>query len=137
MNLSPPNRPELPAGLLADSLPISEILYEAEAPIVYVTETQQGEQLLAYLADESRAAAVTFLAPTSPERIEALEQGALTVRDALQSSWLWMHLFDGRRGKAWAIEASEIPDLFFPERGTILPGAPRHTQPTSQQSRQA
>jgi hypothetical protein len=137
MNLSPPNRPELPAGLLADSLPVSEILYEAEAPIVYVTATEQGEQLLAYLADESPVGAVTFLAPTCPARIEALERGVLTVRDALESSWLWMHVFDGRQGKAWAIEASEIPDLFFPQRGTTLPGAPGHLQPGGRQSRQA
>jgi hypothetical protein len=137
MNLSPPNRPELPAGLLADSLPVSEILYEVEAPIVYVTETREGEQLLAYLADESRAGTVTFLAPTSPARIEALEQGVLTVRDALESSRLWMHVFDGKQGKAWAIEANEIPDLFFPERGATLPGAPGHPLPGSRQSRQA
>ncbi len=137
MNLHPPDRPQLPAGLLADLLPVSEILYEAEAPIVYVTETEQGEQLLAYLADESPAGAVTFLAPTSPARIEALERGVLTVRDALESSWLWMHVFDGREGKAWAIEAGEIPDLFLPKRGTTLPGAPWHTQPGSRQSRQA
>lgn len=120
MHLTIPDRDELPAGLLADSLPVERVLYEAEAPVVYLSKTAQGQDLLAYVADESEDGVFTLLAPISKEGIAALENGSLAVREALVSSWLWLHLSDGARGRVWAARMEDVPDLCLPLPGTPL-----------------
>lgn len=120
MPLTPPARPELPADLLSSPLPIERVLYEAEYPVVYVSRTNQGQLLLAYVADESEAGVATLLAPIGNDRLSALERGIIAVREALTSSWLWLHMSDGESVRAWAVQGEEIPNEFLPLAGTPL-----------------
>ena len=121
MHLNIPTSKELPINELLDNpLPIDRILYEAEAPIVYLTHTKHGQLLLAYLADESTEGTITFLAPFSNRRCVLLEAGQLPVRDALTESWVWFHLSTQDSTKLWVQEPHEIPNEFLPMEGTPL-----------------
>lgn len=124
MSITRPAREELPPGLVSTPLPVERVLYEAEYPVVYVTRTMQGQQLLAYVADESAEGTTTLLAPISDDVLLSLERGALGVREALGNSWLWLHVFDGERGYLWPSALEEIPASNLPVRGTPL--LPRH-----------
>ncbi|MEW5927906.1 MAG: hypothetical protein AB1941_10495 [Gemmatimonadota bacterium] len=120
MPLMIPVREELPADLLPTPLPYVRVLYEAEFPIVYVSKTSHGQPLLAYVSDATTEGLFTLLAPVSEATIAELERGSLAVRDALVSSWLWLHVFDGENGRLWVTESGEIPDGFLPLPGTPL-----------------
>lgn len=120
MPITPPDRDALPQGLLRAELPIDELLYEADTPVLYVTHTVQGQPLLAYVADDSTQLTTTLLAPLSDGLLDALKRGALGVREALSSSWLWMHVSDGQHLDAWVTEIDEIPGLHLPVPGTPL-----------------
>jgi len=116
MSLVIDGKKRAPEGIIATELPIEKILYEAEIPILYLTRTMQGEQLLAYVAHEEGSVVSTLLAAIVPSRIRDLENGVLAVRDALTASWLWLH----ESGKIWSIQAEQVPSEYLPLPGTPL-----------------
>lgn len=120
MPITPPDREQLPAGLVDLSLPVDRVLYEAEYPILYLTHTRQGQRLLAYVADESQPALITLLAPISNVALGSLESGTMGVREALSASWLWLHQPGREAAHLWAIEVTELPDAHLPRPGTPL-----------------
>jgi hypothetical protein len=119
-----PDRDELPTGLLNAELLVDEVLYEADYPILYITRTAQDQPLLAYVADDTAEGITTLLAPISSAQIDLLRCGGLGIREALTSSWLWMHFFDGERRRLWATTVDEIPAIHLPVAGTPL--LPQH-----------
>jgi hypothetical protein len=124
MPVMPPERPQLPAGLVGDRLPVDRVLYEAEYPVLFTTTTVQGQPLLAYVADDTQAEIVTLLAPLSSSNLAALEVGTLGVREALSASWLWLHMAGRDGSRLWAVDAEEIPADHLPLPGT--PVSPDH-----------
>ncbi len=120
MPIGRPEREPLPAGLLGAELPVDEVLYEALAPIVYLTHTSQGQPLLAYVADDWGEDITTLLAPASPVIVTALKRGALGLREALASSWLWMHRSTGVHADVWTVNLEDLPDSHLPLPGTAL-----------------
>jgi len=120
MHLTIPTRDPLPAGLVAEPLPVLRVLYEAEMPIVYLTKTAQGQLLLAYVADDTADGTFTLLAPTTEELVDALENGSLSVHEAITNSWLWLHLRGGQNSGLWTCDLKEIPADFLPLPGTML-----------------
>lgn len=122
MPLTPPtNGRTLNAAALIDGLTPSDILYEAEAPIVFTLTTKLQQQMLAYLADENEQGSWFVLAPCGIEIVLQLRTGVLPLRDALCASWIWLaKLSHANDVTLWAVEASEIPDEYLPTAGTTL-----------------
>lgn len=119
-HLAVPSGPEFPGILAGQRIEVIEALYEAERPVVFTTRSAHDQTLLAYVADESEAGTWYFLAPISQSRLAELREGALTLRDALCSSWLWQCLETKDTLQVWAVEAASVPSLFLPMPGTPL-----------------
>jgi hypothetical protein len=99
---------------------VVESLYEAERPIVFITNSVHRQTLLGYVADETEEGTWYLLAPISQARLLELRVGALTVRDALIGSWLWQCLETHDGLHVWPVEPASIPEIFLPARGTPL-----------------
>lgn len=120
MRLRVPERNELPPGLLDPQLPIRNILYEAETPVIYVTNTAQGQLLLAYVADDNADGVFTLLAPVTPEIIAQIERGSAAIRDFLAASWLWLHVSGGNQSGLWTFDIKDVPTECLPTPGVLL-----------------
>ena len=118
MNSAIFERPRLPDGLLPGSLRIREILYEAEAPVVFTTATEQGLLLLATVVHEDRDSTITLLSPATDSLVASLKSGQSTVRDAMTASWLWLHRDSADHG-TWVVTTDEV-NHYLPLAGTPL-----------------
>jgi hypothetical protein len=120
MHLDIPNYDAIPSGLVPDKLVPERVLYEAEAPILFLTRGMQNQLLLAYLADVSLKGTFTTLTPVTKKTVEFLENGTMSVRDAIESAPSWLHLRKEVQSKSWALDPSELNDNFLPRPGTLL-----------------
>lgn len=120
INLQPDNR--IPDGFFDFPLPVERVLYEAEQPIVYLTKTKQGQEMLAYLADEMNGLQFIVVAPATPSSIRRLESGSIGIREALTDTWIWMVRASFAQGvsEVWSISETDIPTLHLPKPGTPL-----------------
>ena len=125
INLRPEDR--VAADLVVWPLPIDQVLYEAEQPIVFLTHSITGQSLLAYLVQESTVGADYILASASPQKIQQLEQGAVGVREALCADWMWLLRQNAEAGTfdLWSVNEALVPDDFLPIPGTAL--LPEHS----------
>lgn len=125
MSLTMPSTRQVPLSALGSIDPV-HVLYEAEQPIVYTVLSASGDQLLAYVADETPVGRYIVLAPCGRAALAALQRGGLAVRDALTASWMWLALL--RPGVGWvdarAIEPSDLQLGYLPAPGTFL--LPQH-----------
>ena len=112
----------IPDGFFDFPLPIERVLYEAEQPIIYLTRTKQGQEMLAYLADETDADQYIVVAPATQGSISRLESGSVGIREALTDTWMWMVRANFTRGisEAWSVTEASIPVLHLPKPGTPL-----------------
>ncbi len=120
IDLQPDDR--IPDGFFDFPLPIERVLYEAEQPIIYLTKTRQGQEMLAYLADETDAHQYIVVAPATRSSISRLESGSIGIREALTDTWMWMVRanFADRISEAWSVTEATIPALHLPKPGTPL-----------------
>jgi hypothetical protein len=125
MTLRIPEREQLPTGLVSQTLPVDRVLYEAESPVVYLTHTEFGQQLVAYVADDNQEGTFTVLAPISRESLARLEGGSLSARDALTSSWMWLHVTAPAGNGLWPTSIEDLADGHLPNPSTPL--YPEHT----------
>lgn len=118
--LLPQNR--IPDGLLEFPLPVVQVLYEAEQPVVYLTRTKQGQEMLAYLADETAESQFVVLAPATQASVQRLMRGSVDLRDALVDSWMWLVKLDFQQAttEAWSVNVGDIAPLHLPRAGTPL-----------------
>ncbi len=100
----------------------TEVLYEAECPIIYTIDTSLGQQLLAYVADETSDCQWVLLAPCNPSMVADLRDGRCAVRDALTGSWLWLakREYGGRWLEVWSVDPKLIPNDYLPRPGTVV-----------------
>ncbi|MDN7880967.1 hypothetical protein [Burkholderia aenigmatica] len=120
IDLQPDDR--IPDGFFDFPLPIERVLYEAEQPIIYLTKTKQGQEMLAYLADETAEHQYIVVAPATRSSISRLESGSVGIREALTDTWMWMVRanFADRVSEAWSVTEATIPALHLPKPGTPL-----------------
>lgn len=120
IDLQPCNR--IPDGFFDFPLPVERVLYEAEQPIVYLTRTKQGQEMLAYLADESDCQQFIVVAPATPSSISRLESGSIGIREALTDTWMWIVRANFAKciSEAWSVTETAIPALHLPKHGTPL-----------------
>lgn len=113
---------KLPNGLLPIPLVEERVLYEAEQPIVYLTRNSHRQIMLAYLAGEDAHFRFTLLAPISERDLRLLEQGQLSIRDALTGTWMWLLRESQLTGEAglWAVSVDQMPREHLPMAGTPL-----------------
>jgi hypothetical protein len=108
---------------LIGSISITEVLYEAESPVVYAARSSTGHELLAYVADEAKDAIYLILAPSSAATTAAMKKGQLAVLDALFASWTWLaqlRAYDGPIDSLWKIDLQHFPAEYLPCAGTPL-----------------
>lgn len=122
MNINLPDDQKIPEGFFDWPLPIREVLYEAEQPIVFVTQTKQGQKMLAYLAGEQPGVQHHVLAPATDSSIQRLQTGSLGIREALTDTWMWLVTQDTRTQSAqvWSVVPSDLPNEHLPRPGTPL-----------------
>lgn len=122
MNIKPRPNSLIPDGFFDFPLPVERVLYEAEQPIVYLTKTKQGQEMLAYLANEEEGFQFIVVAPATPSSIRLLETGSIGIREALTDTWMWMVRADfaQRVSVAWSVTEADIPALHLPLHGTPL-----------------
>lgn len=113
---------KIPDGFFDFPLPVERVLYEAEQPIVYLTRTKQGQQMLAYLSDEEDNCQFIVMAPSTESSIKQLESGSIGIREALTDTWMWMIRvnFVENCVEAWSITESTMPARHLPVPGTPL-----------------
>lgn len=118
---------QIPQGFFDFPLPIEKVLYEAEQPIVYITKTKQGQQMLAYLSNEEDDCQFIIVTPATSNSVKRLENGSIGIREALTDTWMWLVKanFATSVTEAWSIIESDIPPLHLPKAGTPL--LPEHS----------
>lgn len=124
LDLLPDDR--IPDGFFDFPLPIERILYEAEQPIVYVTKTKQGQEMLAYLAEETDDHQFIIVAPSTLSSLSRLESGSIGIREALTDTWMWMVRTDlaQKSSEVWCVTEATIPSQHLPRPG--IPLLPEH-----------
>lgn len=122
MKIDLPPSDRIPDGFFDFPLPIERVLYEAEQPIIYLTKTKLGQQMLAYLADETDGHQFIVVAPATQSSIRRLESGSIGVREALTDTWMWLvrASFATEVVEAWSITETAIPILHLPKPATPL-----------------
>jgi len=120
MPIEVPNRNAVLTGILPDRLVVERVLYEAEAPILFLTKNLYGQLLLAYLADDSSGGSFTILTPITAKTLSSLERGNLPVREAIESAPAWLHWIKDGESKVWALDVEELPKEYLPQAGTPL-----------------
>lgn len=120
MSVSIPNTTRLAAGFIPDDLPVKEVLFEGEVPVVYISEDSTGRQLLAYLADENSEGVFTLLASVGKRTLKDLETGLIGVRDALELGGNWLHRKSESGSEVWSIDVADLPDDHLPRRAFRL-----------------
>lgn len=118
---APEHRPQLPLEVLGSAEPV-EVLYEAEEPVIFTLHTGLDQRVLAYLADATPEARWLLLAPCGDRLLEELRGGRVSVREALESSWLWLAKLDNDDcwTEAWSVDLRELPSAHLPEPGVML-----------------
>jgi hypothetical protein len=97
-------------------------LYDFDGPKTFTFRDQDGELCLAHWCDEeantTRYIAVAF----SNRLVSQLEQGVLSVRDALEQprAWVLDEDADGNIRSAWRVEVTELPEEVLPKSGALL-----------------
>lgn len=122
MNINLPPDQRIPDGFFDHPLPVVRVLYEAEQPIVYLTKTRQGQEMLAYLASETDQHQYIIVSPTTPNSVKKLETGSIGVREALVDTWMWLvkEGFDDAGAEVWSVGEADIPLAHLPKAGTPL-----------------
>jgi hypothetical protein len=94
----------------------THVLFEADGPRLFTSQDTNEQPLLVYLCAEDTDGADYFVVPTSPETINALEQGHLSLHDALGQSWGWLvsTTADGRPARAQVASLSVLPKTASP-----------------------
>jgi hypothetical protein len=97
-------------------------LYDFEGPKTFTFRDQDGELCLAHWCDEedctTRYIAVVF----SNRLVAQLEQGVISVRDALEQprAWVLDEDADGNVRSAWRVEVTDLPEEILPKPGALL-----------------
>ncbi len=121
MPLTPPDgRSVVPLPWLGNPTP-HEVLYEAEAPVVFTVENASGQAMLAYVADEDATGRWLLLAPCTDSSLDDLRDGRSAVREALEASWMWLARVEGGAWTAaYACKLGDLPEDYLPTPGLLL-----------------
>jgi len=100
----------------------TEVLYEAEEPVIFTLTTAFQQRVLAYLAEGTPDARWLLLAPCGDQLLDDLKHGRVPVQAALGASWLWLAKLDNDNswGGAWVVDIDSFPQEHLPERGLML-----------------
>jgi hypothetical protein len=111
-------------GTVIDSpfkdLKAENVLYDFEGPRIFSSSSQIG-LFLCYVVSDLPDGQAVLVTPTSLKSIENLSDGAMSVRDALTSTWslLLKTDFDSHVLKAVNL-SGHVPDKLLPKAGTML-----------------
>jgi hypothetical protein len=106
----------------------THVLFEADGPRLFTSRDANARTLLVYLCCEDTNGADYFVVPTFPDTINALEQGYLSLRDALgqSSGWLVSTTADGHPVRAQVASLAVLPKMAVPAPNIPLCSVPPH-----------
>jgi hypothetical protein len=91
-----------------------------DGPLIFSCEGRHGQLYFAYWADvDVRERNRWLVVPVSPERLTRIEQGLVSLRDAIldpETTWIWDLQNDkddkwhARPTNPWTIDKAQIPD---------------------------
>jgi len=108
-----------------------KVLAEQNGPKVFTCKDQNEDLLLAYLCGEENKVRRYVVVPFTNKQATQLTSGALSVRDALSQSPLWVvDVGDNKQiASAWTTELSMVPENDLPKAGVKLADLPKQAAP--------
>jgi hypothetical protein len=99
-----------------------KILYEFDGPKTFTFRDHDGELCLAHWCDEGDGLTRYIVVAFSNRLTARLEQGAISLRDALEQPRAWVIDEDGQGvvRSAWRVDVAELPEQVLPRPGTLL-----------------
>src|SRR3954462_871169 len=102
-------------GWTDEPLQPTSILYEFDGPLLFTVRIGLVD-LLFYKVDELQSGDLFLVTQTTPNIIDFVKAGKLSVRGALfqQNYWLVETTPSLSVSKYWSLRASEVPEYYFP-----------------------
>jgi len=99
-----------------------KVLHEFDGPKTFTFRDRDGELYLAQWCDGENGAERYIAVAFSNRLLAKLEQGIISVRDALEQprAWILDEDTDGNVHAAWRVEVADLPDEVLPKPGALL-----------------
>ena len=100
----------------------SEVLYEFDGPRIFSLNDAEGELNLAYWSDQDQQVSRYVVVPTTANILAALQQGSISVFDALKQPrcWLCDVTHEGELSACQRVDFEALPRDSLPAVGTML-----------------
>jgi hypothetical protein len=85
-----------------------EILFEFNGPKIFTSIGGFGQLLLCYECDEDDEGSTYLVAPCGSRTVEHLDEGSVTVFEALNQPWLWAVRRDHTGLRAWKLDSLDV-----------------------------
>lgn len=98
------------------------VLYEFDGPRIFICQSTDGVQLLAYLCGQDEITLRYLLVECRDDLEQRLTLGETTVREALFQPRVWLVDTDlvGTIRDAWETNAADLPPRALPKPGALL-----------------
>jgi hypothetical protein len=107
-------------GAVGVLLSPTDVLYRYDTPLLFVAYMGFAE-VLCYKLEELGRTDLYLVCPTSSKVIDALKNGKISIRGALNAPTYWIAECDGYKStRQWSARREELPDDFLPESGLGL-----------------
>jgi hypothetical protein len=104
----------------------SDILYEMDEPILFVSVSRRGLSVLCYKTDSDDGLSQYLVCPTNHGIINKIRNGNISLRSAISQPWIWVANatdYDFGVKYTWTLSSENIPDEVLPKEGRGLHNA--------------
>lgn len=98
-------------------LECEEALLSTDEPLIFMAKSSDDLPLLVYVSAEMEESFYSVVVPFSSERKRQLVEGMITIREALQSSWIWVveQDYENKVKRAWIVDSLQaIVQTYLP-----------------------
>lgn len=107
---------------MASFLVPTKVLYHYDGPQIFSSSVGSA-QCLAIKTNETEGVSQFIVSCVSKKTLDAVEENSLSLREALETGWLWVLELDNEHYKvlrAWNVEMEDLEEDMLPVRGTKL-----------------